>query len=136
MIQVGSTQIGGGTLTLMAGPCSVETAGADRFRRKAVKQSGATMLRGGAFKPRTSPYSFQGLGAEGLRLLELAKQETGLPIVSEIMDAAQLPLFQNIDVIQVGARNMQNFNLLKELGAQDKPVMIKRGLSSHMKNGS
>jgi 3-deoxy-7-phosphoheptulonate synthase len=130
IIPVGNTQIGGGNLTLMAGPCSVETEEQIVEVAKAVKASGATMLRGGAFKPRTSPYSFQGLGAEGLRLLEIAKQETGLPIVSEIMDASQLPLFDKVDVIQVGARNMQNFNLLKVLGAQDKPVMIKRGLSS------
>ena len=88
------------------------------------------MLRGGAFKPRTSPYAFQGMGAEGIELLKLARAETGLPIVSEIMDASQLPLFADVDVIQVGARNMQNFNLLKILGAQPKPVMIKRGLSS------
>ena len=88
------------------------------------------MLRGGAFKPRTSPYAFQGLGAEGLELMKLARAETGLPIVSEIMDASQLPLFDDVDVIQVGARNMQNFNLLKILGKQPKPVMIKRGLSS------
>jgi 3-deoxy-7-phosphoheptulonate synthase len=88
------------------------------------------VLRGGAFKPRTSPYSFQGLGAEGIELLKMARKETGLPIVTEIMDASQLPLFDDIDIIQVGARNMQNFNLLKVLGAQDKPVMIKRGMSS------
>ncbi|HWQ07330.1 MAG TPA: 3-deoxy-7-phosphoheptulonate synthase [Feifaniaceae bacterium] len=130
IVPVGSTQIGGGTLTLMAGPCSVETPEQIVSVAKSVAASGATMLRGGAFKPRTSPYAFQGLGADGIKLLELAKQETGLPIVSEIMDASQLPLFENVDVIQVGARNMQNFNLLKVLGAQEKPVMIKRGLSS------
>ncbi|MEN6340133.1 MAG: 3-deoxy-7-phosphoheptulonate synthase [Clostridiaceae bacterium] len=130
VITVGNTQIGGGTLTLMAGPCSVETPEQILSVAKFVAASGATMLRGGAFKPRTSPYAFQGLGADGLKLLELAKQETGLPVVSEIMDASQLPLFENVDVIQVGARNMQNFNLLKILGAQEKPVMIKRGLSS------
>jgi 3-deoxy-7-phosphoheptulonate synthase len=130
VVTVGNTQIGGGNLTLMAGPCSVETEEQIVEVAKAVKKSGATMLRGGAFKPRTSPYSFQGLGAEGIRLLDIARQETGLPIVSEIMDASQLPLFDKVDVIQVGARNMQNFNLLKVLGAQDKPVMIKRGLSS------
>ena len=130
IVHVGSTQIGGGTLTLMAGPCSVETPEQIVSIAKSVAASGATMLRGGAFKPRTSPYAFQGLGADGIKLLELAKQETGLPIVSEIMDASQLPLFENVDVIQVGARNMQNFNLLKILGAQEKPVMIKRGLSS------
>jgi 3-deoxy-7-phosphoheptulonate synthase len=130
IILVGNTQIGGGTLTLMAGPCSVETPEQIVSVAKSVAASGATMLRGGAFKPRTSPYAFQGLGAGGIKLLELAKQETGLPIVSEIMDASQLPLFENVDIIQVGARNMQNFNLLKVLGAQEKPVMIKRGLSS------
>ncbi len=130
IIKVGNTQIGGGTLTLMAGPCSVETEEQMIAVAKAVKASGATMLRGGAFKPRTSPYAFQGLGAEGLRLLKLAKQETGLPIVTEIMEISQLPLFDDVDVIQVGTRNMQNFNLLKELGAQKKPVMIKRGMSA------
>ncbi len=130
VIPVGNTRIGGGTLTIMAGPCSVESEEQIVAVAKAVKASGATMLRGGAFKPRTSPYSFQGMGAEGLALLKLAREETGLPIVSEIMDASQLPLFDDVDVIQVGARNMQNFNLLKVLGAQPKPVMIKRGLSS------
>ena len=130
IVPVGSTQIGGGTLTIMAGPCSVESEAQIIAVAKAVKASGATMLRGGAFKPRTSPYAFQGMGAEGIELLKLARAETGLPIVSEIMDASQLPLFDDVDVIQVGARNMQNFNLLKILGAQEKPVMIKRGLSS------
>lgn len=130
VIQVGNTQIGGGTLTLMAGPCSVETEEQVVAVAKAVKEAGATLLRGGAFKPRTSPYSFQGLGAEGLRLLQVAKKETGLPIVTEVMEISQLPLFDDVDVIQVGARNMQNFNLLKELGKMDKPVMIKRGMSS------
>jgi len=130
VIKVGDTQIGGGTLTLMAGPCSVETEEQMIAVAKAVKASGATMLRGGAFKPRTSPYAFQGLGAEGLRLLKLAKQETGLPIVTEIMEASHLPLFENVDVIQVGARNMQNFELLKELGQTRKPVLIKRGLAN------
>ena len=130
IVPVGNTQIGGGTLTIMAGPCSVESESQIIAVAKAVKASGATMLRGGAFKPRTSPYAFQGMGAEGIELLKLARAETGLPIVSEIMDASQLPLFDDVDVIQVGARNMQNFNLLKVLGAQEKPVMIKRGLSS------
>lgn len=130
VVDLGCTKIGGGGLTLMAGPCSVETEEQIVTVAKAVKASGATLLRGGAFKPRTSPYSFQGLGADGLRLLEIAKEETGLPIVTELMDASQLPLFKNVDVIQVGARNMQNFNLLKILGAQDKPVMIKRGMSA------
>ena len=130
VIPVGNTQIGGGSLTIMAGPCSVESEEQIIAVAKAVKASGATMLRGGAFKPRTSPYSFQGMGAEGLELLKRARAETGLPIVSEIMDTSQLPLFDDVDVIQVGARNMQNFNLLKLLGSQPKPVMIKRGLSS------
>ena len=130
IVPVGNTQIGGGTLTIMAGPCSVESEAQIIAVAKAVKASGATMLRGGAFKPRTSPYAFQGMGAEGIELLKLARAETGLPIVSEIMDASQLPLFDDVDVIQIGARNMQNFNLLKILGAQEKPVMIKRGLSS------
>ena len=130
VVPVGNTQIGGGTLTIMAGPCSVESEEQIITVAKAVKASGATMLRGGAFKPRTSPYAFQGMGAEGIELLKLARAETGLPIVSEIMDASQLKLFDDVDVIQVGARNMQNFNLLKILGAQEKPVMIKRGLSS------
>ena len=130
VIPVGNTQIGGGTLTIMAGPCSVESEEQIITVAKAVKASGATMLRGGAFKPRTSPYAFQGMGAEGLELMKLARAETGLPIVSEIMDASQLPLFDDVDVIQVGARNMQNFNLLKILGKQPKPIMIKRGLSS------
>lgn len=130
VVHVGNTQIGGGTLTLIAGPCSVETEEQIVAVAKAVKASGATMLRGGAFKPRTSPYSFQGLGEDGLRLLSLAKKETGLPIVTEIMDISQLPLFDDVDVIQVGARNMQNYNLLKLLGAQEKPVILKRGMSS------
>ena len=130
IIKVRDTQIGGGTLTIMAGPCSVESEEQIVTVAKAVKASGATMLRGGAFKPRTSPYAFQGMGAEGLELMKLARAETGLPIVSELMDASQLPLFDDVDIIQVGARNMQNFNLLKVLGAQPKPVMIKRGLSS------
>ncbi|PKM73563.1 MAG: 3-deoxy-7-phosphoheptulonate synthase [Firmicutes bacterium HGW-Firmicutes-16] len=130
VITIGNTSIGGGNLTLMAGPCSVETEEQIVAVAKAVKASGATMLRGGAFKPRTSPYAFQGLGDDGLRLLSLAKKETGLPIVTEIMDISQLPLFDDVDVIQVGARNIQNFNLLKVLGTQDKPVMIKRGMST------
>ncbi len=130
VVKVGNTQIGGGNLTIMAGPCSVESEAQIVTVARAVKESGATMLRGGAFKPRTSPYAFQGMGAEGLELLKLARAETGLPIVTEIMDTAQIDLFADVDVIQVGARNMQNFNLLKLLGRQEKPVMIKRGLSS------
>ncbi|MDR2035241.1 MAG: 3-deoxy-7-phosphoheptulonate synthase [Coriobacteriales bacterium] len=130
VISVGNTQIGGGNLTIMAGPCSVESEEQLVTIAKAVKASGATMLRGGAFKPRSSPYAFQGLKEEGLRLLTLAKEATGLPVVSEIMEASQLALFDDVDVLQVGARNMQNFDLLKVLGKQDKPVLIKRGLSS------
>ena len=130
VIHVGNTQIGGGTLTVIAGPCSVESEEQIVSIAKAVKASGATLLRGGAFKPRTSPYSFQGLQEEGIRLLKLARQETGLPIVTEIMDTAHLDLFEDVDVIQVGARNMQNFNLLKELGKLRKPILLKRGLSS------
>ena len=131
VIQVGSgVQIGGGTLTIMAGPCSVETEEQILTVAEAVKKSGATMLRGGAFKPRTSPYSFQGKGIEGLRLLSLAKKATGLPIVTELMEVHQLEYFDDVDIIQVGARNMQNFNLLKELGRQDKPILLKRGMAA------
>lgn len=130
VIKVGNTQVGGGTLTIMAGPCSVESEEQVVSIAKAVKAAGATMLRGGAFKPRTSPYSFQGLGPRGLEYLKTAKQETGLPIVTEIMDIGYLPLFKDVDIIQVGARNMQNFDLLKALGRQEKPVMIKRGMSA------
>ncbi len=130
VIRVRDTQIGGGTLTLMAGPCSVESEEQIVVIAKQVKESGATVLRGGAFKPRTSPYSFQGMGLEGLELLKIAREETGLPIVTEIMDAEHLPAFKDVDIIQVGARNMQNFSLLKELGHQEKPVLLKRGLSA------
>ncbi len=130
VVQVANTQVGGGNLTLMAGPCSVESEEQVVAVAKAVKASGATMLRGGAFKPRTSPYSFQGLGEKGLEYLKAARAETGLPIVTELMDISQLPLFKDVDLIQIGARNMQNFDLLKAVGRQDKPVMIKRGMSS------
>lgn len=129
IIEVAGRQIGGGTLTIMAGPCSVESEEQILAVAQAVKESGATMLRGGAFKPRTSPYSFQGKGVEGLRLLSLAKKAMGLPIVTELMEVHQLEYFDDVDVIQVGARNMQNFNLLKELGKQDKPILLKRGMS-------
>ncbi len=114
----------------MAGPCSVESEAQIVAIAKQVKASGATVLRGGAFKPRTSPYSFQGMGLEGLELLKIAREETGLPIVTEIMDAEHLPAFKDVDIIQVGARNMQNFSLLKELGHQEKPVLLKRGMSA------
>ena len=130
VIRVRGAQIGGGTLTLMAGPCSVESEEQIVAIAKQVKESGATVLRGGAFKPRTSPYSFQGMGLEGLELLKIAREETGLPIVTEIMDAEHLSAFKDVDIIQVGARNMQNFSLLKELGRQEKPVLLKRGLSA------
>lgn len=122
------TKIGDGSLTLMAGPCSVESAEQVTEIAKAVKASGANVLRGGAFKPRTSPYSFQGLKAEGLELLLKAKEGTGLPIVTEIMSESDIDLFKDVDIIQVGARNMQNFTLLKKLGKLDKPILLKRGL--------
>lgn len=130
VLHIGGAQVGGGSLTLIAGPCSVESEEQICEIAKAVKKSGATMLRGGAFKPRTSPYSFQGLRAEGIRLLSAAKELTGLPIVTEIMDASHLEYFDNVDVIQVGARNMQNFELLKALGETRKPILLKRGLSA------
>ncbi len=130
IIKVGNTQIGGGTLTIMAGPCSIESEEQIISVAKKVKESGATILRGGAFKPRTSPYSFQGLGEDGIKLLTMAKKETGLPIVTEIMEMSQLHLFDDVDIIQVGTRNMQNFNLLRELGRQNKPVLLKRGMSA------
>ena len=130
VVDCGGVKIGGGMFQMIAGPCSVESEEQIVEVAKAVKAGGATMLRGGAFKPRTSPYAFQGLHGEGLRLLKLAKEETGLPIVTEIMDAAHLPLFEDVDVIQVGARNMQNFELLKELGKLNKPILLKRGLAN------
>lgn len=130
IVAAGPARIGGGYFAMIAGPCSVESEGQIVGIAKAVKESGATILRGGAFKPRTSPYAFQGMGADGLRLLEIAKQETGLPIVTEIMNINALDLFENVDVIQVGARNMQNFDLLKELGKTKKPILLKRGLAN------
>ena len=130
IVEVGPARIGGGYFAMIAGPCSVESEEQIVAVAKAVKESGATMLRGGAFKPRTSPYAFQGMGPEGLRLLELAKQETGLPIVTEIMNINTLDLFDNVDVIQVGARNMQNFDLLKELANTKKAILLKRGLAN------
>lgn len=131
VIPVGNTQIGGGNLTIMAGPCSVESEEQVVAIAKAVKASGATMLRGGAFKPRTSPYSFQGMGTAGLDLLMEARKQTGLPIVTEIMDPRMAELFEReVDVVQVGARNMQNFELLKEVGKMSKPILLKRGLSN------
>ncbi len=123
-------KIGGGNFQVMAGPCSVEDRNQVLEVAEAVKAAGASILRGGAFKPRTSPYAFQGLGPKGLEILEDAKNKLGMPIVSEIMDISKLPLFDNVDIIQVGARNMQNFELLKELGKTKKPILLKRGLSS------
>ena len=123
-------QIGGGRFLVMAGPCSVETEEQIISVAQSVKAAGAQVLRGGAFKPRTSPYAFQGLHEVGIRLLLKAREATGLPIVTEIMDAKHLPLFEDIDMIQVGARNMQNFELLKELGKLRKPVLIKRGMAN------
>ena len=133
IVQVGDVKIGHGNFCMIAGPCSVETEEQIVAVAKAVKASGANMLRGGAFKPRTSPYDFQGLKAEGIELLKIARQETGLPIVTEIMGVEHLPLFEDVDLIQVGARNMQNFDLLKELGRLRKPILLKRGLASTMK---
>ncbi len=130
VIPVGNTQVGGGVFSVIAGPCSIESEEQVCLIAAAVKASGATMLRGGAFKPRTSPYAFQGLRGHGLELLLKAKRLTGLPVVTEIMDLSQLPLFDEVDVIQVGARNMQNFELLKELGHTGKPILIKRGLAN------
>ena len=133
VVEIGDAKIGGGHFGMIAGPCSVESEDQIVTIAKAVKEAGAQLLRGGAFKPRTSPYDFQGLKAEGLELLKIARAETGLPIVSEIMSAADLPLFEDVDVLQVGARNMQNFDLLKELGATNKPILLKRGLANSLK---
>ena len=130
IVDVGGAKVGGGNFAIIAGPCSIESREQVCGIAHAVKAGGATMLRGGAFKPRTSPYAFQGLRGEGLKLLLEAKKETGLPVVTEVMDLSQLPLFEEVDVIQVGARNMQNFELLKELGHTRKPILLKRGLSS------
>lgn len=126
-------KIGGGDFQVIAGPCSVESEEQVCKVAHDVKAAGAGLYRGGAFKPRTSPYTFQGMRDEGIKLLLEAKKQSGLPIVTEIMDISHLPLFENVDVIQVGARNMQNFELLKELGHTDKPILLKRGLSSTLK---
>ena len=130
IIEVGNARIGGGYFAMIAGPCSVESEAQIVEVAQAVKASGANLLRGGAFKPRTSPYAFQGMGAEGIRLLLKAKEATNLPIVTEIMNISTLDLFADVDVIQVGARNMQNFDLLKELGKTNKPILLKRGLAN------
>ncbi len=132
VIDICGHKIGGGNFQFIAGPCSVESAEQICSIANDIKAAGANLLRGGAFKPRTSPYAFQGMRGEGLELLEKAKAETGAPIVTEIMDLSHLPLFENVDVIQVGARNMQNFELLKELGKTDKPILLKRGLAATM----
>ena len=130
VITVGNAKIGGGHFAMIAGPCSVESEEQIIEVAEAVKAAGADILRGGAYKPRTSPYAFQGLKGEGLRLLKLAKKATGLPIITEIMNVRSLDLFEDVDIIQVGARNMQNFDLLQELGKTDKPILLKRGLAN------
>lgn len=130
VIDICGRKIGGGNFQVIAGPCSIETKEQIIEVANDVKKSGAHLLRGGAFKPRTSPYAFQGLHEQGLELLLEAKKATGLPVVTEIMSAEHLPLFEDVDVIQVGARNMQNFELLKELGKLDKPILLKRGLAN------
>ena len=131
IINIDGNKIGGGNLGIIAGPCAVENEDQIVEIAKKVKSSGANFLRGGAFKPRTSPYSFQGLELDGLKLMQIAKQETGLPIVSELMSISYLDDFMElVDVIQIGARNMQNYDLLKQVGKTDKPIILKRGLSS------
>ena len=130
IIKIGELKIGGPHFQIMAGPCSVESPDQILSIAKSVSASGAAILRGGAFKPRTSPYDFQGLKADGIEFLLEAKKQTGMPIVTEIMNANHLPMFENVDVIQVGARNMQNFELLKELGMLRKPILLKRGLAN------
>jgi len=129
-IKVGDLTIGEGFFTVMSGPCSVESEEQIVEIAKSVKKSGAKILRGGAFKPRSSPYDFQGTQVEGLKMLSLAKKETGLPVISEVMNQTQLDLFEDIDIVQIGARNMQNFDLLKAVGSIKKPVLLKRGLAN------
>ena len=133
VIRIGNAKVGGGNFAAIAGPCSVESTEQICNIAKAVKAAGASMLRGGAFKPRTSPYSFQGLRSKGIELLLYAKQMTGMPIVSEIMDIGNIDVFEHVDVIQIGARNMQNFELLKEIGRTDKVILLKRGLANTLK---
>ena len=130
IVKIGSVKIGGGHFQMIAGSCSVESREQICSIARDVKKAGAKLLRGGAFKPRTSPYAFQGLREEGIKLLKEAKKETGLPIVTEIMNTSHLELFEDVDVLQVGARNMQNFELLKELGRIKKPILLKRGLAN------
>lgn len=133
VVDINGVKVGGGNFALIAGPCSVESEQQIKEIAREVKAAGASMLRGGAFKPRTSPYDFQGMKAEGLDLLAKAKEESGMPIVTEIMNANHLPLFENVDMIQIGARNMQNFELLKEVGKTNKPILLKRGLANTFK---
>ena len=131
IVSVGGVKVGGKELVIMAGPCSVENRQMLQETAKAVKHAGATILRGGAFKPRTSPYSFQGLGEEGLKFLREVGKSSGMPVVTELMDARDIPLLeQYADMLQIGARNMQNFDLLKEVGQSRKPILLKRGLSA------
>ena len=130
VVEIGNTKIGGGHFAMIAGPCSVESEQQIIAVAQAVKEAGANILRGGAFKPRTSPYAFQGLKDEGIRMLLEAKKATGLPIITEIMNIRSLDLFEDVDIIQVGARNMQNFDLLQELGKTNKPILLKRGLAN------
>lgn len=130
IIEAGNARIGGGYFAMIAGPCSVESEEQIISVARSVQEAGATILRGGAFKPRTSPYSFQGLRDDGIRLLLEAKKATGMPIVTEIMNISTLDLFEDVDIIQVGARNMQNFDLLRELGKTRKPILLKRGLAN------
>ena len=133
VIDISGVKIGGGNFAIIAGPCSVESETQILEVARSIKASGASLLRGGAFKPRTSPYDFQGMKAEGIELLLEAKKDTGMPIVTEIMNEKHLPLFEEVDVIQVGARNMQNFELLKALGKTNKPILLKRGLANTLK---
>ncbi|MDR2941108.1 MAG: 3-deoxy-7-phosphoheptulonate synthase [Treponema sp.] len=133
VVDIGGVKIGGSNFQIIAGPCSVESPEQILAIAEKVSAAGAALLRGGAFKPRTSPYDFQGMGPDGIELLLEMKKKTGMPIVTEIMNTNHLPLFENIDVIQVGARNMQNFELLKELGMTRKPILLKRGLANTMK---
>lgn len=133
VVDVKGVKIGAGNFCMIAGPCSVETEEQIITVAKAVKAAGADMLRGGAFKPRTSPYDFPGLKATGIELLKIAREETGLPFVTEIMSVTDLPLFEEVDMLQVGARNMQNFDLLRELGKVNKPILLKRGLANTLK---
>ena len=133
IVDVGGHKIGGGYFAVMSGPCSVESKEQITYVAQRVQAAGASILRGGAFKPRTSPYDFQGLHELGLRFLETAKRETGLPIVTELMNSKHLPLFDNVDIIQIGVRNMQNYDLLKELGSVKKPILLKRGLANTLK---